>query len=98
MTVKLAPPSKPESLLAYWTAPLFAGFLSATSLGLFYAVKPHSYEGSISNFFCFLPMAFFFAAAAQVNSQKQIRELRQRIEQLEAQPPKPLASLGVTNL
>ena len=31
-----------------------------------------------------------FAAAAQINGQKQIRELRQRIKQLETQPLKPL--------
>jgi len=69
----------------YWVAPLFAAILSAMALGIFFVVKPHSYEASLNVFFCFLPMAFYMAAAAQVASQKQVRALQQRIEQLEAQ-------------
>ena len=84
MSVNLAPLSGPKSIRAYWSAPLFAAFLSVMSLGLFFFAKPHSYEETITLLLCFLPMVFFFAAAAQIESQKQIRELRQRIEQLEA--------------
>jgi len=69
----------------YWVAPIFAAVLSAMALGIFFLVKPHSYEASLNAFFCFLPMAFYMAAAAQVASQKQVHDLQQRIEQLEAQ-------------
>ena len=68
-----------------WIAPLFAACLSVIVLGIFFLGKPHSYEAGFPAFFCFLPMAFYFAAAAQAASQKQIRVLQQRIEQLEAQ-------------
>jgi len=36
-------------------------------------------------FFSFLPMAFFYGAAVQARSEKKIRELQLRIEQLELQ-------------
>ncbi len=55
------------------------------ALGIFFLVKPHSYKPGFTAFFCFLPMAFYFAAAAHVASQKQVRDLQKRIEQLEAQ-------------
>lgn len=67
----------------FWVAPLFAGFVSAIILGDFWLVKPHSLD--VGTLVCFLPMAFFMAAAAQVGSQKQVRDLQKRIEQLEAQ-------------
>ncbi len=69
----------------YWVAPIFAAFLSAVVMISFFGLKPHSYEAGFPAFFCFLPMAFYMAAAAQVASQKQIRALQQRIEQLETQ-------------
>lgn len=69
----------------YWVAPLFAAILSAMALGIFFVVKPHSYESSLNVFFCFLPMAFYMVASAQAASWKQVRDLQQRIEQLEAQ-------------
>ena len=69
----------------YWVAPIFAAFLSAVVIISFFGLKPHSYETGSTAFFCFLPMAFYMAAAAQVASQKQVRALQQRIEQLEAQ-------------
>ena len=56
---------------------------SAVVIITFFGLKPHSYEAGFPAFFCFLPMAFYMAAAAQVASQKQICELQQRIEQLE---------------
>ncbi len=68
----------------YWVAPLFAAVLSAFVLISFFGLKPHSYEAGFPAFFCFLPMAFYFAAAAHVASQKQVRDLQQRVEQLEA--------------
>ena len=67
----------------YWVAPLFAAALSAITLISFFAVRPHSFNAVA--FFCFLPMAFYMAASAQVASQKQVRDLQKRIEQLEAQ-------------
>ena len=91
MIVKPALPSKPESSLAYWMAPLFVVLLSIISVSVLFFVNPHSWEDGITNFVCFLPMAFFFAAAVQLDNQKQIRALRQRIEQLEAHPLKILA-------
>ena len=69
----------------YWVAPLFAAGLSAIVIISFFGLKPHSYEAGFPAFFCFLPMAFCFVAASQVASQKQVRALQQRIEQLEAQ-------------
>jgi len=69
----------------YWVAPLFAAVLSAVTVGVFFLVKPHSYGDSLPAFFCFLPLPFYMAAAAQVASQKQVHDLQQRIEQLEAQ-------------
>ena len=68
-----------------WEAPLFAAVLSALVIISFLGLKPHSYEAGFPAFFGFLPMAFYFAARAQVASQKQVRVLQQRIEQLEAQ-------------
>ena len=73
----------------FWVAPLFAALLSAIVVGGFFLLKPHSYEAGFPAFFCFLPMAFFFSAAAQIGSQKQVRSLQQRIEQLEAQAAPP---------
>ena len=69
----------------YWTAPLFAASLSVIVLISFFGLKPHSYEAGFPAFFCFLPMAFYFVALAQVAGQKQVRDLQKRIEQLEAQ-------------
>lgn len=69
----------------YWVAPLFAAVLSAIVIISFFGLKPHSYEAGLPVFFCFLPMAFYMAAAAQVAGQKQVRDLQKRIEQLEAQ-------------
>ena len=68
-----------------WIAPLFAAVLSALVMISFFGLKPHSYEASFPVFFCFLPMAFYFAATAQAAGQKQVRDLQKRIEQLEAQ-------------
>ena len=73
------------SKLVGWEAPLFAAVLSALVIISFFGLKPHSYETGFPTFFCFLPVAFYFAARAQVASQKQIRDLQQRVEQLEAQ-------------
>jgi len=73
----------------YWAAPIFAAVLSAITLTASFLVKPHSYEAGFPAFFCFLPMAFYFAAAAQIANQKQVRDLQQRIQQLEAQAAAP---------
>ncbi len=89
MIVPLVRPSKPKTYRPYWTAPIFAAALSLITLGGSFLVKPHSYEVGFPAFFCFLPMAFYFVAAAQVESQKQVRALQQRIEQLEAQAAPP---------
>lgn len=40
-------------------------------------------------FFCFLPMAFFFAALAQARDHGQIVELQARIQRLEARESTP---------
>jgi hypothetical protein len=40
-------------------------------------------------FFCFLPMAFFFAALAQAQNHGQIQELQARIQRLEARESTP---------
>lgn len=66
----------------YWVAPLFAAVLSALTLGDYWLVRPHSYD--LATFLCFLPMVFVIAALVQAASQKQVRDLQQRIEQLEA--------------
>ncbi|MDQ2799912.1 MAG: hypothetical protein M3Y13_09740 [Armatimonadota bacterium] len=91
MIAKVARPDRPKTFRPYWTAPLFAAVLSAITLGASFLVKPHSYEAGFPAFFCFLPMAFYFSAAAQIESQKQIRALQQRIEALEAQTMPPAA-------
>ncbi len=83
MIAKLARPDSPKMFRPYWVAPLFAAVLSVITLGTSFLVKPHSYEVGFPAFFCFLPMAFYFGAAAQIESQKQIRALQQRIEALE---------------
>lgn len=69
--------------LRFWVAPLFAAALSAITLCASFLVKPQNYEVGFPAFFCFLPMTFYFAAIAQIESQKQVRALRQRVEQLE---------------
>jgi hypothetical protein len=89
MTTPLARPSKPQTSRPYWTAPIFAAVLSLITLGSGFLVTPHSYEAGFPAFFCFLPMAFFFGASAQAESQRQIRALEQRIEQLEAKAAPP---------
>ena len=73
------------SKLVGWEAPLFAAVLSALILVSPFGLKPHSYEAGFPAFFGFLPMAFYFATRTQIASQKHIRVLQQRIEQLEAQ-------------
>ena len=77
--------------IPYWVAPIFAATISALVLALFFFVKPHSFEAGFPTFFCFLPMAFYMAAAAQVGSQKQVRDLQRRIEQLETKAAPPAA-------
>ncbi len=84
MIAKLTRSDSPKTFRPYWVAPLFAAVLSAITLGTSLLVKPHSYEAGFPAFFCFLPMAFYFGAAAQIESQKQIRALQQQIEALEA--------------
>ena len=66
-----------------WVAPIFAATLSAITLGASFLVTPQSYAVGFPAFFCFLPMAFYLVAVAQITSQKQVCELQQRIEQLE---------------
>lgn len=90
MIAPLARPGTPNTVRPYWAAPLFAAALSALTLAAFFLVEPHSYEARFIPFFCFLPMAFYFSAAAQAESQKQVRTLQQRIEQLEAQAAPPV--------
>ncbi len=89
MSVKLARLSSPRTFRPYWVAPAFAAVLSAIVLTVSLLVKPHSYEAGFPAFFCFLPGAFYFVAAAQVEGQKQIHDLQQRIEQLEAHAASP---------
>ena len=72
-----------------WVAPIFAAALSTITLGASFLVTPQSYEVGFPAFFCFLPMAFYLVAVAQTTSQKQVRDLQQRIEQLEAQSTPP---------
>ncbi len=69
----------------FWVAPLFAALMSASVMISFFGLKPHSLDAGLGTFVCFLPMAFYMAAAAQVAGQKQVRDLQRRIEQLEAQ-------------
>lgn len=88
MILNFASLGKSKTLLGFWAAPLYAAMLSALIMTSFWMVKPHSYD--FSALLCFLPMAFFFGAVAQVDSQKQVRALQQRIEQLEAQAARKL--------
>ncbi len=73
----------------FWVAPIFAAILSVVVMICFIGSKYHSYEAGFPAFFCFLPMAFYMAAAAQVASQKQIRDLQQRIKYLESKAEQP---------
>lgn len=91
MIAPLAGSSKPKTSRPYWTAPIFAAILSVITLGSGFLVTPHSYEAGFPAFFCFLPMAFFFSASAQAESQRQIRALEERMEQLEAKAAPPVA-------
>ncbi len=72
-----------QPYMRFWAAPLFAAALSAITLCSSFLVRPHTYEVGFPAFFCFLPMAFYFAATTQIESQKQVRDLQQRVEQLE---------------
>lgn len=83
-----------QSLPGPWAAPIFAAGLSAITISVFLLIKPHSYEAGFPAFFCFLPLAFYFGATAQIESQKQVRALQLRIEQLEAQATNPFVERG----
>ena len=89
-----------KSVSQQWTAPLFAAALAVIELVTYFSVTPRSFEPGLFTFFCFLPMAFFFAASAQSANQKQVNELQQRIERLEAQVQantKPVGESGRAN-
>jgi len=69
----------------HWAAPLFVAALAVIELAVYFAVTPHSFGPGLITFFCFLPLAFFMAASAQSANQKQVCELQDRVERLEAQ-------------
>lgn len=43
-------------------------------------------ETGMPAFYCFLPMSFFFLAAALIESSKRVHELEQRVKVLEGKP------------
>ena len=77
--------SRKSTAFGPWTAPLFAAVLGLIVLVTHFFVQPPSYEVGFPAFFCFLPMAFFYGAAVQSESQKKINALQVRVEHLEAQ-------------
>ena len=72
--------------MATWIGFAFSVALSAIVLITFHT--SHTWETAFPAFFSFLPMAFLFTANAdrreREQSTKQIRELKARVEQLEA--------------
>ena len=65
-----------------WAGTIFAAFLCVVVIIFFFMT--HSFASDFPIFFSFLPMAFFYGASVQAKSEKQIRELQLRIEQLES--------------
>ena len=71
-----------------WAGPIFAAFLCGVVIIFFFTT--HSFVRGFPIFFAFLPMAFFYGATMQAKSERQIRELQKRIEQLESPSQQPL--------
>ena len=88
MMKKLANASgNPSTLSQCWAGPIYAAFICGVVMIYFFTT--HSYERAFPVFFSFLPAAFYYGAAVQAKSEKQIRELQLRIVQLESQAKQP---------
>lgn len=64
-----------------WLAFIYAAYLCYSTLSRIPPSQTHNWEPA---FYSFLPMCFFFAGAAIYVMGRQIRELRQKIVELEA--------------
>lgn len=86
--MSLANLGKSATISQCWAGPIFSTFITVMVIVLY--LLTHSLEW-VFPLFAFLPMAFYYGAAVQAKSEKQIRELQQRIEQLESQAAQPTA-------
>jgi len=69
-----------KSSLAHWIPAVFCGFLSL--IALFASIRPNV-EWWRPAFFAFLPMCFFFVGSATSQMHRELRDLRQRLANLE---------------
>ena len=70
-----------KKLIGPWIPFAFCVFLCG--LVMFVLMKTGKIENAYPAFFCFLPMTFFFVAAAMAQIRKEIKRLSDRIDQLE---------------
>ena len=84
--MRLANLGKSATISQCWAGPIFATFITVMVIVVHFLT--HSFEYTFP-LFAFLPMTFYYGAAVQAKSEKQLRELQQRIEQLESQAAQP---------
>ena len=66
--------------LSHWIPAIFCAFLSLLALSMQIGSDSGAWKPA---FYCFLPMCFFFVGGVTSQMQLEIRELRQRLSELE---------------
>lgn len=70
--------------LNHWIPAIFCAFLCLMALSMQIGSDSFAWKPA---FYSFLPMCFFFMGMATSNLQREIRELRQRVSELEQKKP-----------
>jgi hypothetical protein len=67
--------------ITHWIPAAFCAFLSLLALSMQIGSDSGAWKPA---FYCFLPMCFFFVGAATSQMQKEIRELRKQVTDLQS--------------
>lgn len=69
-----------KQTVSHWIPAVFCAFLSVIALSMQIGSDSWAWKPA---FFCFLPMCFFFVGAATSQMQREIRELRKQLTELQ---------------
>jgi hypothetical protein len=70
--------------ISFWIPAAFCGFISLMALFGLVSLDRHWWQPT---FFAFLPLCFFFVGSAMTQMHRELRELRQRLWELEQKKP-----------